>query len=770
MENKSQAPQWYFPLSQALIKQAREIGVDIPEQDMSSVTDVASLQNVSSLEDMQLSVQVSDVKRIQDIIVPSVVVLPNDTTNEVKYVVVLAIDKTDVTVATNAEPIKIQLTNFKPSKLLVLRKNLERIYSEQEIESEKGHWFWSIFNKEYPTFSKVFIAAFFANLLAIVSSFFSLQVYDRVIPTKSEETLWALLIGVLIAFALEATLRIARSTMLDYSGKRIDVQSSALLLRRLLGLRLKADSPSPNRLSQMMREFNSVREFFTEAAVGSLIDIPFAILFLFVIYLIGGQVVWVAIIAIILMIIPPLMFRGKMMKIVASTLGSRGAANRLFNEASYQLDTVKTTQAHRFFEKQWDDISEVISDVSMRQRSLVTALTQWATTLQQVAYVMTITVAVYAAFEGKLTMGAIIALNILVSRTLAPITRLSSLLIRWAQVKSSLEELDLIAKGEQDDPIGSRKLRRPQLNGLLQLNNVRYGYDKETRPALQINQLTITPGEKIGILGPNGSGKSTLLKLLSGLQFAQQGEIKCDGIDVRQLASRDIRQQMTYVTQETQLFSGTLRQNLTLGELDVSDEEIMQALKMTGLANFLSSHPYGLDLVIKDGGVGLSVGQKQSVQLARMLLRKRSKILLLDEPTASLDPNVEGLVIQSLSQFARDKTMIAVTHRTPILAMVDRIIVISDGYIIADGPRDEVLKRIQQAQAQPQQGQPQQAQGQPQQVQPQQVQARPQQGQPQQVQVKPQPAQPQQTELQQSVKNSPEVKGAVNERPNERVA
>ncbi len=703
MTDQSQSLDWYLPLSVALVKQAKEVGVDIPIQDVQSIANLDLLQDFPYLQDMQLSVKIADIKNIHDIVTPSIAIFTDEQNVESLAAVILAVNDNSVTVATESGTVNVLFENFKPSKLLVLRKELDRIYAEQEIEVSKGHWFWSIFRQEFPTFNKVLIAAFFANLLAVVASFFSLQVYDRVIPTQSEETLWALLIGVLIAFALEATLRIARSTMLDYSGKKIDVQSSALLLRRLIGLRLKADTPSPNRLSQMMREFNSVREFFTEAAVGSLIDIPFAILFLFVIYLIGGQVVWVAIVAIVLMIIPPLLFRGKMMKIVSSTLGARGAANRLYNEVTYQLDTVKTTQANRFFEKQWDDISEVISDVSMRQRSLVTSLTQWATSLQQVAYVMTVTVAVYAAFEGKLTMGAIIALNILVSRTLAPITRLSSLLIRWAQVKSSLEELDLIAKGEQDDPIGSRKLRRPQLQGAFQLTNVRYGYDKDTRPALQLNQLTIRPGEKIGILGPNGSGKSTLLKLLSGLQFAQQGEIKFDGIDVRQLASRDIRQQMTYVTQETQLFSGTLRQNLTLGELDVSDEDIMQALRLTGLANFLSSHPYGLDLVIKDGGAGLSVGQKQSVQLARMLLRKQSKVLLLDEPTASLDPNVESLVIQTLAQFARNKTMIAVTHRTPILAMVDRIVVLSDGYIIADGPRDEILKRIQQAQAQPEQ-------------------------------------------------------------------
>lgn len=736
------SPRWQLSLLEAVIAQGKEVGIEIPAEDLTFLADSASAAQASYWQDMQLEVTAA-MPDWDKVSLPAIAVFnegsetaSSSASNATPfYAVVLSVDRQTkgVQVLTKeTTPLLLSLTEFAPQRLLALRKSLDKIYVEQAIPSETGHWFWKVFRQEMPVFNKVLIAAFFANLLAAVASFFSLQVYDRVIPTKSEETLWALLIGVLIAFGLEAALRIARSNLLDFSGKKIDIQSSAFLLRRLMGLRLKADSPSPNHLSQMMREFNSVREFFTEAAVGSLIDIPFALLFLFIIYLIGGQVVWVAIIAMVLMVVPPLLFRGRMMKIIASTLGARGAANRLYQESSYQLETLKMTQAERFFEKQWDDVSQVLCDVSMRQRHLVSLLTQWATSMQQIAYVMTVTVAVYAAFEGKLTMGAIIALNILVSRALAPITRLSSLLIRWSQVKSSLNELDMIAKGEQDDPLTQRKLRRPSLQGALALQQVQYAYDKDSRAALNIGQLVIRPNEKVAILGPNGSGKSTLLKLLSGIQFAQQGEIKCDGVDIRQIASRDLRRQMTYITQESQLFSGTLRQNLTLGNEQLSDEQLIEALQRTGLGGFLASHPYGLDLRIRDGGTGLSVGQKQSLQLARMLLREESRILLLDEPTASLDPTVEGQLIHTLAQFARHRTLVVVTHRTPILALVDRIIVLAEGQVIADGPREVILNRIQQAQQPPAQPKPQapQAQPKPQTQQTQQAQPKPQQPKP----------------------------------------
>ncbi|MGX2949255.1 ABC transporter transmembrane domain-containing protein, partial [Frederiksenia canicola] len=344
-------PAWHFSLTEALILQGNAVGITLPKQDLTFLSTSTEAASAPYFQDMQLDVScvAPDWKNVT---LPAIAVFNEGNDTETPYyAVVHAVDDCTVLVATDTYSLSLPLNEFVPQQLLVLRKSLDKIYAEQAIPSETGHWFWRVFRQEMPVFNKVLIAAFFANLLAAVASFFSLQVYDRVIPTKSEETLWALLIGVLIAFALEAALRIARSNLLDYSGKKIDIQSSAFLLRRLMGLRLKADSPSPNHLSQMMREFNSVREFFTEAAVGSLIDIPFAILFLFIIYLIGGQVVWVAIIAIILMVLPPLMFRGKMMKIIASTLGARGAANRLYQETTYQLDTVKMTQAERFFEK-----------------------------------------------------------------------------------------------------------------------------------------------------------------------------------------------------------------------------------------------------------------------------------------------------------------------------------------------------------------------------------------------------------------------------------
>lgn len=581
--------------------------------------------------------------------------------------------------------------------IYTLRKSFARIKRDNGIEKENNHWFWSLFKAEKGVFKRVMIASLFANLLAAISSFFSLQVYDRVIPHKSEETLWALLIGVSIAFLLEGALRIIRSHLLDYSGKRIDVQATALLLRRLMGLRLSHKTPPPNRLNQQMREFNSVREFFTEAAVGSFVDIPFAVIFLIVIYLLGGAVVTVPIIALILMIIPPLLYRKKMLQIVKSYLGSHAAANRLYNELSYNLETVKNSSATRFFEQQWNDISYLVAQVSMQQRQLTTFLTQWSASIQQFAYALTITVAAYQLFEGRFTMGAMIALSILTSRAIAPFARLSSLLIRWQQIKSSLKELDDIADGEQDDPIEQKKLRREHLAGHIEIKNLQFLYEAKARPALNLQRLVIRPGEKIGILGPNGSGKSTLLKLLAGLYLPQQGELKFDGIDVRQISSKDLRREIAYNTQEAQLFNGTLRDNLTFGNRRISDEQLIHVLHQTGLGEFLQAHPYGLDLPIRDGGSGLSVGQKHSVQLARVFL-SQANILLLDEPTASFDPQVEQHVIRHIHQFSKDKTFLVVTHRTPILAMVDRVIVMAQGQIIADGPRDVILNKIQQAQ------------------------------------------------------------------------
>ncbi|MCW9717267.1 ATP-binding cassette domain-containing protein [Avibacterium sp. 21-599] len=579
-----------------------------------------------------------------------------------------------------------------------LRKTLSRIQQENAVEQENGHWFWRLFRAEKGIFYRVLIASLFANLLSAISSFFSLQVYDRVIPNKSEETLWALLMGVSIAFLLEGLLRIFRSHLLDYSGKRIDVQATALLLRRLMGLRLSHQTPSPNRLNQQMREFNSVREFFTEAAVGSFVDIPFAVIFLAVIYLLGGPVVFVPLFALLLMVLPALLYRKKMLRIVKSYLGSHAAANRLYNEVSYHLETVKNANAGRFFEQQWNDISYLVATVSMQQRHLVTFLTQWAASIQQFAYAMTITVAAYQVFEGHFTMGAMIALSILTSRALAPFARLSSLLIRWQQIKSSLADLDTIANGEQDDPIEQRKLRHTQLSGHIHLKHLQFSYEAKARPALNIQQLVIRPGEKIGILGPNGSGKSTLLKLLAGLYLPQQGELKFDGIDGRQIAAKDLRRAIAYNTQEAQLFNGTLRDNLTFGDRRIRDEQLLAVLQQTGLAELIQSHPYGLDLPIRDGGAGLSVGQKHSVQLARVFL-SQANVVLLDEPTASFDPQVEQHVIHHIQRFTRDKTFIVVTHRTPILSMVDRIIVMAQGQIIADGPRDVILQKIEQAQA-----------------------------------------------------------------------
>lgn len=704
-----------LPFADALLRQSAEIGANLQRQDieqtLQSVNEgdntraenlLAALDGLFLDEELTITAKKSSLKKLNT---PCMIRLDNGN-----YVVVTSVSRDKVTFAAKQnEQVRgeVSLTYAAAQSQLLghrkslehayLRKSLTRLHKEQKAELPNAHWFWSVFKQEQTVFNQVLIASLFANLLAAVSSFFSLQVYDRVIPNQSEETLWALLIGVLMAFTLEAVLRIVRANLLDYSGKKIDVQSTALLLRRLMGLRLSHQTPSPNHLNQQMREFNSVREFFTEAAVGSLVDIPFAFLFLFIIYLLGGYIVWVPIIAMIVMVLPSLLLRKKMLEIVQSSLGAHAAANRVYNEVSYNLETVKNTGASRFFEQQWNDISYLLNHVSMRQRRLVTFLTQWSATIQQVAFAMTITAAAFLVFEGMFTMGSMIALSILTSRTLAPFARLSTLLIRWQQIRSSLEHLDSIADGEQDDPDNIRKLRREELHGLIQLQKILFSYHEKAQPALNIDRLVIRPGEKIAILGNNGSGKSTLLKLLAGLYLPQQGEIKLDGIDSRQIASKDLRQNIAYNTQEAQLFNGTLRDNLTFGDKRITDEMLIDVLHKTGLSNFLQAHPHGLDLPILDGGSGLSVGQKHSLQLARVFL-SNSPIILLDEPTASFDPEVEHHVIDGIRKFTADKTLLVVTHRTPILAMVDRIIVMTQGHIIADGPREEVLNKIAQAQ------------------------------------------------------------------------
>ena len=615
------------------------------------------------------------------------------------WVVVAASTHDTVTLSDPDRPgegqcVPIELLRREASRrAIVLRKSLERIAVEQEATTAPGHWLWSRVMSGSTPFGSILAASLVANLLAAVASFFSLQVYDRVIPNRSEETLWVLLAGVSVALIMEALLRIARASVMDRAGRRLDMDASADLLRRLAALKITPSTPRASRLAQLMREFGTLREFITEAAVGALADVPFAVIFLLLIYWIAGPVVIVPIVGIVLMIIPPFLFKRRMLRIVESSLGAQTSAGRLFNEVSYGLETVKTTRAEAFFAEQWKEISRLIADSSLRQRALSAKLTQWAASVQQAVYALTVTAGVYQVFAGNMTVGAIIATTLMTNRATSPLARLSSVVMRWHQMSTAMQGLDVIANGPSDMAPECRMLKRGAQPGTLEVERVSYRYSQDGPPVIDIGGLRIKPGERIALLGPNGSGKSTLLRLISGIYAPETGRVSLDGADINQIDTQDYRRAVSYLSQDTVLFRGTLRDNLRLGRQDLSDDDMLAAIDTAGIGNAVKGHPDGLNMQLSDGGAGLSVGQRQSVALARLLLINAGTVLL-DEPTASLDNALEATMIERLRGWTGNRTLIVATHRMPIVSLVDRIIVMGRGRVIADGPRDEVLNKI----------------------------------------------------------------------------
>ena len=561
-----------------------------------------------------------------------------------------------------------------------------------------GHWFWSEFRPLRRLFGEVALGSFVASLLAVAVALFSLQVYDRVIPHQSTATLWVLTLGVGLAILLEGGLRIARARLMDGAGRRIEMRVQSLLMDRLLGMRRGLPGQTPSGLFSAVREFSSVREFFTAATVGSLADLPFVLLFLLLVASIAGQVVWILVAGAVLMVLPSLALQGRMVRLTEEAQGANTRANRLLHEVIHEADTIRAGRGEDRFRRAWAEITALSSHAGSGQRRLASALTSWAQGVQQATYVAAVVAGAYLVFAGQFTVGTIIATGILTSRTLAPLTSLAATLARWSNVKAALDALGQVAEAPQEQEAGRRYLRRDRLHGAYLLRDVAFAYGDEAVPTLEIPSLAIEPGQRVAVLGANGAGKSTLLKLLSGLWHPTRGRVQIDGVDMRQILPRDLRRNLGYLGQEVRLFAGTLRENLDLTGLLRDDDRLLAALDFAGLGAFVRGHPMGLDLPITDGGAGLSVGQRQSIGWARLWLADPS-VVLLDEPTAALDQTLEATLVSRLDQWLEGRTAVIATHRVPILALATRTIILQNGRLAVDGPRDEVLAHLQSRQA-----------------------------------------------------------------------
>jgi len=562
--------------------------------------------------------------------------------------------------------------------------------------ADKGkseHWFWGKIKSYRRIIFEVALGSFVANLLAVAVALFSLQVYDRVIPHQSIATLWVLALGAGLAMLLEAFLRIARARLMDGAGRRIELQIQELLMDKLLGMQSGLKGQTPSGTFAAVREFSAIREFFTASTIGTLTDLPFIVLFLALVASIGGNVVWVLFLGGVLMVLPSFFMQKRMMELTMATQGASTKSSRLLHEAIYDADTIKAQRGEDRFRRIWSELTALSSLATSEQRKLATTLTYWSQGVQQATYVSAVVVGTFMVFRGDFTVGTIIAVGILTSRTLGPLTQLAGTLARWSNVKAALEGLDKVADAPQDMEEGRSYLRRENLKGEFELRELSYTYDEGSSATIDIPALKILAGQHIAVLGANGSGKSTLLKILSGLHRPTSGSILIDGVDMGQVMARDLRRGIGYLSQEVRLFAGTLRENLNLTLLERDDDRLMGSLDFAGLGEFVRNHPKGLDLEIRDGGEGLSIGQRQSIGWARLWLQD-PKVCLLDEPTSSLDQTLETALVARLETWLKGRTAVIATHRVPILQLTDRTMILQNGRMIVDGPRDDVLAHM----------------------------------------------------------------------------
>lgn len=592
----------------------------------------------------------------------------------------------------------------------VLKENIRHVYIlrpaksvpdarvDEYIKPYESSWFWSIVLRDWKRYVDVMFASMLANILALATIVFSMNVYDRVIPAQSTTTLWVLAGGVLIAAIFEFSLKVARIYLSDIIGKRADLRISDRVFGHALRIKNSERSKSTGSFISQIRELEGVRDLVTSTTISAISDLPFFFLFLGIFWLIGGNLFWVMLIIVPLMIIPGLLAQKPLAKLANEGMREGAIRNAMLVEAVQGIEDIKLLRAEARFQNQWNHMNEMSADVSMRQRKIVGVMSAWTQKIQGLAFAIVVLVGAFAVMKGDMSTGALVACSMLSSRMLGPIAQITGVLGRWQQAKVAKMGLDELMKKAVDQPDHAHLIHRPVLNGHYELTavNFKYGED-DPKPSLMIAKLEIKVGEKIAILGRNGAGKSTLLQLLSGMQTPVQGKIKLDGVELGLIDPSDVRRDMALLNQNAHLFFGTVRENLTLGAPLANDEEILAALKITGAINFVQEKKEGLDHIILEGSVGFSGGQKQALLLSRLLIRQPN-ILLLDEPTASIDDVSEKQFIEHLKGWLGQKTLLVATHRRAVLELVDRIIVVNDGKVVMDGPRDQILNQNQQPQ------------------------------------------------------------------------
>lgn len=565
---------------------------------------------------------------------------------------------------------------------------------DEFVRPYRKHWFWQNFRGAGRKIAEISLASVLGNVLALGGILFSMQVYDRVIPAQSYATLWVLFFGVLLAAVMEYVIRLTRTQISDLMGKKIDLNVSSMLFVRAMAIKNEARPKSTGSFISQLREIDQVRELLTSTTVGAAADMPFVLLFLVIMAFMGGPLVIIPLLAIPLIVIPGLLIQFPMAKLAKEGMREGALRNAILVETIEGIEDIKALQAEPYFQRQWEQTHEVSAAVGMKQRLWGARLTGWASTVSQLTYAGMLVFGTYLVLAGEITTGTLVASSLLSSRTIAPLMQLTMVFSRWQHAKSAMTGLNELLKKPLDRPDESELAHCPILNGHYQLRNLQYTYDEEKgQSVIAIASLEIKPGEKVAILGKVGAGKSTLLKLLAGQASATQGKVVIDGVDIKRIEPADLRRQLGFLSQDSRLFFGSLRQNLMLGHPHATEQEMIQALRISGAIAMVQQDAACLDRIINEGGQGLSGGQRQMVLLSRMILRN-PQVVLMDEPTASMDEQLEDYVIRQMDSWLDGRMLVLVTHRPALLKLVDRIIVMDNGRVVADGPRDHILNAM----------------------------------------------------------------------------
>lgn len=565
--------------------------------------------------------------------------------------------------------------------------------SELAGKSTSEHWFWGVIKKNRRLYLDVLLAAVLVNLFAVAMPLFVMNVYDRVVPNQIMETLWVLAVGVLAVLLADFLLRNLRTWFVDRAAVRADTTLSARIMARVLGTRLEYKSRSSGSFAAVLQAFESVRGFIGSAVVVALVDLPFALLFIGIIALIAPELAIPVIIGALVLISFGLIVQRRLQRIAQQSMQASAHRNATLVESLVGLEALKSFRAEGRVQRTWEQASGYLAKSSARSRQWSALVNHFATWAQHSVAVAVVVTGVYLLADGQLSQGGLIAAYLLSSRAMAPISQAAGLLAQYHQAATSLDILEGVMSRPQERPADTRWVSRPDIAGNIEFKHVSFHYPGDEIPVLRDVSFKVAAGERVGILGRNGSGKSSLFRLLMGLYQPVSGSVLVDGVDLRQCDPAEWRRHVGFVPQDVTLFSGTVRDNVTMAMPDAEDEQILAAARLSGLQQVVDTSPRGFDLPVGERGELLSGGQRQSVGLARALIRQ-PKILLLDEPTASMDHSSEEEVKRNLQSYSSGKTLFVVTHRTSLLELVDRIIVIDAGVIVADGPKQDVIDAL----------------------------------------------------------------------------